>query len=46
MKRFKVSFRPSAEADLFGLYRTIAEEAGNDVASSYIDRIEARLHGA
>ena len=41
MKRFKVSFRPLAEADLFGLYRFIANEAGYDVAGAYIDRIEA-----
>lgn len=40
MKKFKVSFRPLAEADLFGLYRHIAAEAGHDVAGAYIDRIE------
>ncbi len=40
MKRFKVSFRPLAEADLFGLYRYIAAEAGHDVAGTYIERIE------
>lgn len=41
MKRFEVSFRPLAEADLLGLYRFIAEEAGHEVAGAYIDRIEA-----
>jgi toxin ParE1/3/4 len=40
MKRLRVSFRPQAEADLFALYRYIAEEAGLDVAGGYIDRIE------
>ncbi len=41
MKKFTISFRPLAEADLFGLYRYIAAEAGHDVAGAYIDRIEA-----
>jgi toxin ParE1/3/4 len=41
MKKREVSFRPLAEADLFGLYRYIAEAAGADVAGAYIDRIEA-----
>jgi toxin ParE1/3/4 len=41
LKRFKVSFRPLAEADLLGLYRFIAEEAGLEVAGAYITRIEA-----
>jgi toxin ParE1/3/4 len=41
MKKFEVSFRPLAEADLFGLYRFIAEEAGHGVAGADIDRIEA-----
>ena len=41
MKRFEISFRPVAEADLFGLYCRIAEAAGPAVAGSYIDRIEA-----
>ena len=41
MKRLEVSFRPLAEADLFGLYRHIAGEAGLEVAGTYIDRIEA-----
>lgn len=41
MKKFEISFRPLAEADLFGLYRYIAEEAGHEVAGAYIDRIEA-----
>lgn len=41
MKKFKVGFRPRAEADLLGLYRYIAEEAGHEVAGTYIERIEA-----
>jgi toxin ParE1/3/4 len=41
MKRFRISFRPLAEADLFGLYRHIADEADQAVAGAYIDRIEA-----
>jgi toxin ParE1/3/4 len=39
--KYKVSFRPRAEADLYGLYRAIAEEAGRAVAGRYVDRIEA-----
>ena len=41
MKKFKVSFRPCAEFDLFELYDHIAESAGRAVAGDYIDRIEA-----
>jgi toxin ParE1/3/4 len=41
VKKYKVSFRPQAEADLFGLYRYIAEESGRAAAGTYIDRIEA-----
>lgn len=41
MKKHEISFRPLAEADLFGLYRYIAAEAGPAVAGAYIDRIEA-----
>lgn len=41
MRKREVSFRPLAEADLFGLYRYIAKAAGFDVAGAYIDRIEA-----
>ncbi len=41
MKKRKVSFRPRAEADLLGLYRYIAEEAGHEIAGRYIDRIES-----
>ncbi|MBV8537325.1 MAG: type II toxin-antitoxin system RelE/ParE family toxin [Alphaproteobacteria bacterium] len=41
MRKFRVSFRPLAETDLIGLYDFIAEEAGPDVAGSYIARIEA-----
>jgi toxin ParE1/3/4 len=40
MKRYEVSFRPQAEADLFDLYRYIARESGTAVAGAYIDRIE------
>jgi toxin ParE1/3/4 len=41
MKKFRISFRPLAEADLFGLYRHIAEQAGYETAGAYVDRIEA-----
>jgi toxin ParE1/3/4 len=41
MKRYDVGFRPQAEADLFGLYHHIAEQAGHAVAGGYIGRIEA-----
>ena len=40
MKSHKITFRPRAEADLFRLYDYIAEQAGHDIAGSYIDRIE------
>jgi toxin ParE1/3/4 len=39
--KFKVTFRPLAEADLFELYRYIAERDGPAIAGRYIDRIEA-----
>jgi toxin ParE1/3/4 len=41
MKKFRIRFRPRAEADLLDLYRYIADEAGLDVTGAYIDRIEA-----
>ena len=41
MKKYEVTFRPHAEADLFALYSYIAKEAGRAVAGAYIDRIEA-----
>lgn len=41
MKRHRITFRPRAEADLFGLYRHIAEEGGHEAAGIYVDRIEA-----
>lgn len=41
MPRFRIGFRPLAQADLFGLYDHIAAEAGREVAGAYIDRIEA-----
>ena len=40
MRRYRVSFRPLAEADLVGLYDHIAAEASDEVAGGYIDRIE------
>jgi toxin ParE1/3/4 len=40
MKKYKISFRPATEADLLGPYRHIAEEAGYEVAGTYVDRIE------
>ena len=39
--KYRVVFRPRAEADLFALYRHIAGEAGHGIAGRYIDRIEA-----
>jgi toxin ParE1/3/4 len=36
----KIVFRPEAEADLFSLYRYIADRSGRDRAASYIARIE------
>lgn len=36
----KVFFRPQAEADLWALYRYIAEASGLAIAGNYIDRIE------
>ncbi|HEX3483532.1 MAG TPA: type II toxin-antitoxin system RelE/ParE family toxin [Micropepsaceae bacterium] len=41
MKRYKVSFRPLAQADLLALYDYIADEAGLETAGAYIGRIEA-----
>ena len=38
---FKVTFRPLAEADLFDLYRFIAERSGHTTAGRYIDRLES-----
>jgi toxin ParE1/3/4 len=37
----KVVFRPAAEAELFALYRYIAEESGAVRAGDYVSRIEA-----
>lgn len=45
MKKFRVSFRPQAEGDLFGLYDYIARKADNAVAGAFIDRIEAACVG-
>jgi toxin ParE1/3/4 len=41
VERFKVSFRPRAEQDMFGLYQYIAEKSGLSVAGGYVERIEA-----
>src|SRR5215472_10597218 len=41
MRRYEVSFRPQAEADLFDLYRYLARRAGREVAGHYVRRIEA-----
>ena len=40
MKKYKVNFRPIAEADLMGLYDYIERETGAGIAAGYIDRIE------
>ena len=40
MKRYRVTFRPRAERDLFQLYDYIADEASAAVAGSFIERIE------
>ena len=42
---YKVSFRPQAEADLFGHYQYISDQAGLAVAEGYIDRIEQACLG-
>jgi toxin ParE1/3/4 len=41
MKKYEVSFRPLAEADLLRLYEHIAEASGLALAGGYIDRLEA-----
>jgi toxin ParE1/3/4 len=38
---FRIIIRPAASADLFSLYRYIAESSGRTRAGAYIDRIEA-----
>lgn len=45
MKKYEVTFRPLAEADLFALYSYIASQAGRGVAGAYVDRIEAACLG-
>jgi toxin ParE1/3/4 len=40
MRKYVVSFRPLAEADLLALYGHLAAEAGHDIAGAYIGRIE------
>jgi toxin ParE1/3/4 len=37
---YKVVFRPEAEADLFALYRYVAEASSGTRAEAYITRIE------
>jgi toxin ParE1/3/4 len=39
--KYRVSFRPQAERDLFALHRYIADASGSARAGEYIDRIEA-----
>jgi toxin ParE1/3/4 len=39
--RYKVRFRPEAEADLFALYQYISNRSGQTRADEYITRIEA-----
>ena len=41
MRRYEVSFRPRAEADLFDLYQYLARQAGRAIAGRYVHRIEA-----
>jgi len=41
MKKYEISFRPLAEADLLRLYDYIAEASGSAIAGGYIDRLEA-----
>lgn len=41
MGRYRVTFRPQAEIDLFRIYRYIAAASGPAVAGTYVDRIEA-----
>jgi toxin ParE1/3/4 len=41
MKKYEVSFRPLAEADLLRLYEDIAEASDLALAGGYIDRLEA-----
>lgn len=37
----KVYFRPQAETDLIALYDYIVDQAGERIATGYLDRIEA-----
>ncbi|HYC14207.1 MAG TPA: type II toxin-antitoxin system RelE/ParE family toxin [Stellaceae bacterium] len=41
MQRFRVGFRPLAEADLIALYDRIASQSGEAAAEAYVARIEA-----
>ena len=41
MKKYEISFRPLAEADLLRLYEYIVEASGPAVAGGYVDRLEA-----
>lgn len=38
--KFKIVFRPAAEADLTSLYDYVAAESGHRTAGAYLDRIE------
>ena len=37
--KYEVEFRPLAEADLFNIYRYIAQRSGIDAAGIYVERI-------
>jgi toxin ParE1/3/4 len=39
--KYRVGFRPRAQADLFALYSYIHLQAGHKIAGEYVDRIEA-----
>jgi toxin ParE1/3/4 len=41
VKEFRVTFRPQAEADLFGLYEYVAARTDAATAAGFTDRIEA-----
>jgi toxin ParE1/3/4 len=44
LKERRVVFAPEAAEDLIGIYDWVAESASPDVASGYIDRVEAFCH--
>jgi toxin ParE1/3/4 len=41
VNRYKIVFRPLAEADLTNLYDYVADDAGAAIAGGYLERIEA-----